>query len=440
MSYVIPARLAVVARPGSALGRFWKDYYASPYRVEGLPASVQERLPAPDGDGLLLILTDDEATQRQAVRLKLRRRAPVIVMRWWDARPGLRRTLRNRLVFNRYTGVNFLQSREGLPPRGAGGAPGLDNPVVLDQGELLGPDAAWKMMRHTLLALTQPARIDAFGARKRNYGHLRLAVATHFYCNQRTIDTVTSLLEEYAAYPADVLERTQFVVVDDGSPVRYEVPALDLNLTWLRVEQDIRWNQAGARNLALLYARSNNVVISDVDHSFPTHTLRWLIGRDAPHRRFYRFYRKRADGSLRRGHPNLFYLSRARFFQLFGPDEEFAGAYGAEDVRFVRNFKYHGTVQLHVPKKYYCVERTLDRAASYHSLARDLSHNTGVDTRKRMEIEYFGADFGHSRSSFNFTWTVLADYERKTPFTPPLDRGWRQRWWLRQLAGLLSRC
>jgi len=142
VSYVLASRLAVVTRPGSALGRFWKDYYASPYRVEGLPASVQERLPAPDGDGLLLILTDDEATQRQAVRLKLRRRAPVIVMRWWDARPGLRRTLRNRLVFNRYTGVNFLQSREGLPPRGAGGAPGLDNPVVLDQGELLGPDAA----------------------------------------------------------------------------------------------------------------------------------------------------------------------------------------------------------------------------------------------------------------------------------------------------------
>ena len=439
MSYAIAARLAVVARAGGALERFWKDYDASPYRVEGLPCSVHGHLPAFDDAALVLVLTDVEAIQRDAVRLKLRRRAPLIVMRWWDARPELRRSLRNRLVFNRYTGVNFLQSREGLPPRGAGGAPGLDNPVVLDQGELLGPDAAWKMMRHTLLALTQPRRTDAFGAHKRNYGHLRLAVATHFYCNQRTIDTVTSLLEEYARYPADVLDRTQFVVVDDGSPIRYEVPALDVNLTWLRVDQDIRWNQAGARNLALLYARSNNVVISDVDHSFPPHTLRWLIGRDAPHRRFYRFYRRRADGSLRRGHPNLFYLSRARFFELFGTDEEFAGAYGAEDVRFVRNFKYHGTVQLHLPKKYYCVERTPDRGTSYHSLVRDLSYNTPVDTRKRMEAEYFGADFGHSRSAFNFTWKVLADRERRSPFTPPIDRGWRQRWWLRQLAGLLAR-
>jgi hypothetical protein len=106
----------------------------------------------------------------------------------------------------------------------------------------------------------------------------------------------------------------------------------------------------------------------------------------------------------------------------------------------VRNLKYHGTVQLHLPKKYYCVERALDRGESYHSLARDLSYNTGADTRKRMEAEYFGGDFGHSRSTFNFTWTVMADQERSAPFVPPLDRGWRRRWWLRQLAGLLCRC
>lgn len=447
MSYAVPARLAVLAQPGGALERFWKEYEASAYRVEGLECMLVpidgddpvDRLGQSDAS-LLLILTDSEPIQREAVALKLRRRAPAIVMRWWDERPALRQSWRNRLIFNRYTGVNFLPSREPRPPRPSGGVPGFDNPVVLDQAQLLGADAALKMMRHTLLALVRPSRTDVFGTEKRNYGHLRLAVATHFYCNQRTIDTVTSLLEEYARYPADVLDRTQFVVVDDGSPISYAIPALDLNLTWLKVNQDIRWNQAGARNLAMLYARSNNVIISDVDYSFPPHTLRWLIGRNAHHRRFYRFFRKRADGSLRRGHPNIFYLSRARFFQLFGTDEEFAGGYGAEDVRFVRNFKNHGTVQLHLPKQYHCNERAPDRSESYHSLVRELSFNTGADTRKRMEAEYFGADFSHSRSGFNFTWTVLADYERKSGFTPALDRGWRKRGLLRQLASLLCGC
>ena len=115
MSYAIPARLAVVAQPGGALERFWKDYQASPYRVEGLESAILENFPAFDEDSLVLILTDVEAIQRRAVRLKLRRRAPVIVMRWWDALPTLARTLRNRLVFNRYTGVNFLPSRAAAP-------------------------------------------------------------------------------------------------------------------------------------------------------------------------------------------------------------------------------------------------------------------------------------------------------------------------------------
>ena len=442
MSYRLPARLAVCARPGGSLERFWTAYEQSAHCLAGLEttvvASLDEGVLEMPSDALILILTDDEAAQRKAVALKLRRRAPVIVMRWWDARPRLRASWRNRLVFGRYTGINFLPSREAVVTKADVGPGELlpGNPVVLDQPEL-GEDAPLKMMRHALLSLTHASRIDLFGRTKRDHGHLRITVATHFYCNQQNIDTVTSLLEEYARYPAEVLDRTQFVVVDDGSPIRYEVPALDLNLTWVRIDQDIRWNQAGARNLAMLYARAKNVVISDVDHLFPPHTLGWLIRRNAAHRRFYRFYRRRADGSLNRAHPNIFYLARARFFELFGTDEEFAGAYGAEDVRFVRTAKYHGTVQVHLPKRYYCVERKLDRSRSYHTLFRDLSFNTPVDTRKRMEIEYFGADYGHSRRGFDFTWTVLADRERSASFTPPLDRGWRQRWWLRQLASLL---
>lgn len=395
MTYAVPARLAVVASQGSALERFWTEYQASAYCLAELDCArlpADGDLPACDDSGLLLILTDVEKVQRAAVRLKLRRRAPVIVMRWWDARPQLANTLRNRLVFNRYTGINFLPSHERLPPRGAGGEPGLDHPVVLDQGERLGADAAFKIVRHTLLALTRPSRTDALGAARHNYGHLRLAVTTHFYCNQNSIATVTGLLEEYARYPAELLDRTHFVVVDDGSPLRYQVPRLDLNLTWLRINQNISWNQTGARNLGVLFARANNVAVSDVDHCFPPHTLQWLARRNARYRCLYRFWRRHADGTPRRPHPNIFYVSRGQFFELFGTDEEFAGGYGADDVRLVRNAKYHGTLQLRLPKRYYCTERALDREESYHTLVRDLSYNSGADTRKRMEAEYLGAD------------------------------------------------
>ena len=87
MSYAIPARLAVIAQRGGALERFWKDYQASEYRIEGLECSLLavedgKRLEDLDDERLLLILTDVEAIQRRAVRLKLRRRAPVIVLRF----------------------------------------------------------------------------------------------------------------------------------------------------------------------------------------------------------------------------------------------------------------------------------------------------------------------------------------------------------------------
>jgi hypothetical protein len=143
---------------------------------------------------------------------------------------------------------------------------------------------------------------------------------------------------------------------------------------------------------------------------------------------------------MTKGHPNLFYLSRARWFELYGMDEEFAGAYGAEDFRFVKNFKNHGTVQSYLPKSYYCEIRKVDREKSYHSLVRDLSFNTSVDTRKRMEADYFGADYAHSKSMFNYTWTIAADYERIDAVVPSVDRSWRPRWLLRQLQSLLFRC
>ncbi len=236
------------------------------------------------------------------------------------------------------------------------------------------------------------------------------------------------------------MQHIQFVIVDDGSPIDYEIPKFDLNLTWIKIDRDIRWNQSGAKNLCMLYARSNNVVISDVDHIFPEHTLAWLSKRNIKHKRFYKVYRKRDDGKIIKGHSNLFYLSRARWFELFGMDEEFAGAYGAEDFRFVKNFKNHGTIQSYIPKEYYCQIRDLDRDKSYHTLVRDLSFNTGVDTRKRMEADYFGADYGHSKSMFNYTWHILADYEYSITPLPKLDRMWRPRWWFRQLASYLCSC
>ena len=78
------------------------------------------------------------------------------------------------------------------------------------------------------------------------------------------------LLRRYASYSGDLLDRLQFLIVDDGSPIPVTLPAdLDLNVLLLRIPGDVPWNHAAARNLGAVYARSDKLLLTDVDHEFP---------------------------------------------------------------------------------------------------------------------------------------------------------------------------
>ena len=269
--------------------------------------------------------------------------------------------------------------------------------------------------------------------------HIDLTCITHFYCNQKSIDSITTLLKQYESYPADILDRTEFIIVDDCSPLKYDVPELDLNFRWLRVTTDIPWNQGGARNLGVTFAKSDKILMSDLDHAFPPETLAYLANHPNPGRNFYKMWRKRPDGSLYKGHANLFFMSRARFLRFYGYDEEFSGNYGAEDYRFVKFQKYQGSRQSYLPKKVWCYERTLDRQESYHSLTRDLSANTPVDLRKKQECSLYGKEYGHSRLFLNFDWVTLAQGVRRPAALPALRRYWRPLWWWRWLNPLAAK-
>ncbi|SFM96378.1 Glycosyl transferase family 2 [Izhakiella capsodis] len=272
-----------------------------------------------------------------------------------------------------------------------------------------------------------------------DWQHIKLTYITHFYCNQGNIDSVLSLLRLYESYPEDILNSTHFVIVDDCSNIHYEVPEFKLNLTWLRIDDDIAWNQGGARNLGVTYAKSDKILITDLDHHLPPETFSYLIRHKNPDRKFYKIYRNDAETGKRiKGHSNLFFMSRARFFRHFGYDEEFCGHYGAEDYRFVKYHKYHGSVQRYLPRHIRCNIRNIDRENSYHSLQRDLSFNTPVDLKKANEISTYGAERGHSRNFLNFKWHTVAVFNR--PDTPPKPRRlWRSLWWFRCLFSPLAR-
>lgn len=260
---------------------------------------------------------------------------------------------------------------------------------------------------------------------------IRLSYVTHFYLNQKDVSAITSLLRRYEAYSPSLLDRIQFVVVDDGSPLTYEIPDFNLNIIWLRIDRDIAWNQAGARNLGVVYAKSDKLLITDLDHEFPENTLMHMIDRRECGKNMYRIYR---TNPKRRPHPNTFLLSRARFLRFYGYDEEFAGHYGAEDYRFVKFQKYNGTRFLKLPGRYTCFERRdIDRGSAYHSLKRDLTRNSPIDKRKHSEILAYGPDAGHSRMFLNFTWRIVLNHCREVRINRKKNRLWKRLWHWRWL-------
>jgi hypothetical protein len=201
---------------------------------------------------------------------------------------------------------------------------------------------------------------------------------------------VLALLRRYASYSGDLLDRLQFVLVDDGSRVPVELPAdLDLNVLLLRIPADVPWNHGAARNLGAVHARSDKLLLTDVDHEFPEDTLRRIVDLGELWRTMYMFFRLDEGGAHTRRHLNTFLLSRGRHLELFGYDEEFCGHYGLEDDLFRRWHRHHGTRIRMFPGGPVKL-RPVDHERGYHSLPRDRGHNAEVFARKRRLWEERG--------------------------------------------------
>lgn len=351
----------------------------------------------------------------------------------------IRKTASNKAIHNKLTAVNVLLGREieqQMRNKQSADLLLLDNPFVIDESPTLS-DYSLEMLEHCYLSLTQPTRAHPISGKINDWSHIRLTYVIHFYLNQGDGGPLIDLLRKYESFSADILDRIHFVIVDDGSPLDVPPPELTLNFTWLRINEDIRWNQGGSRNLAAIYAKSDNLLLSDLDLEFPEETLRALVNAKPCGRNFYKFRLFNPEtGTTGRGHPNTFLISRARFLRHGGYDEEFCGHYGAEDFRFVKYQKAQGSRQLYFDKRYICARRTdINRDKQYHSLYRDLSFNTPVDSRKKFELETYGHEAGASRTFLNFTWQQCGENRREVNIPRKVDRWWKRRWLLRWLFG-----
>ncbi|WP_107791515.1 glycosyltransferase family A protein [Campylobacter concisus] len=230
----------------------------------------------------------------------------------------------------------------------------------------------------------------------------------------------------------------EFVIIDDGSPLKYEIPDFNLNLRWIKINEDIKWNQSGARNLGVLSAKSDKLIITDLDHIFYEDTLKFMATYNFKEKEIYKSRRTHIhrNGFISGNYPshgNVFAMSRGNFLKYFGYDEEFAGNYGYEDNFCAQYFDALGFKRKYITKrKYFYRERDdndVNHKSSYHSLNRDDSQNKIIYEKKKEKMKKYGAMVAHSRMFLNFTWHVLSEQFRKNiPENTIKKKFWLLNW------------
>lgn len=268
-----------------------------------------------------------------------------------------------------------------------------------------------------------------------DWSHIRLSYVAPLYLNKPNAAEILSIFDHYASYPADVLDRVLFVLVDDGSPAPYQLKDWPLNMIVLRVGEDIPWNNPGARNLGLLYAKSDKVFVTDIDHQLDVESFRKILRLPQCGRNVWRLPRFAANGQPLRSHANTFVLSRGAFFRYFGYDEELCGSYACDDTLFVKYLKYHGMRTSTLQNGAKTTVRAIGDTKGTHTLDRDKTRNRTIVARKMKEIWAQGPHAGHSHQFLNFEWKLVRITRRGVPAPEAPQPLWAATWWGRWLTG-----
>jgi len=243
-----------------------------------------------------------------------------------------------------------------------------------------------------------------------SYNNIDLAYIIPIFFNQKDTATLTRLLRTYASYSPELTRRIMFIIVDDHSPIDIKIPDdINLNYRLYRVDSDIMWNQAGARNLGATMSPAPRLILTDVDHVFPEQLLTDICNSPVPLKNIYKFKRNNSDGTKRSTHANTFYLSKGTFTNALGYDEEFCGHYGYEDVLFQEFVKRIGFKLKYFTRRQRIISTAVDRNDSYHNLVRDTSRNEKLLASKRQQLISRNPYSCHSRLMLNFDWHLATE-------------------------------
>lgn len=159
-------------------------------------------------------------------------------------------------------------------------------------------------------------------------------------------------LRTWANYSPQVLKNLKFVIIDDGSPKNPAVGCVPkgckLPLEIFRINEDIPWNQHGARNLGAHVSKGSEwLFMSDMDVQVDHLAAACLTAAPLLPQCTYMMerkilYKNRVEFKV---HPNTFLLTSSKFCETGGYDEDYCGTYGG-DAPFRDKLKSISTIML----------------------------------------------------------------------------------------------
>lgn len=137
--------------------------------------------------------------------------------------------------------------------------------------------------------------------------------------------------------PDEIKKHLKFIVTDDGSPTGPAFPPptdIGVEVSIYRMQEDIPWNQDACRNLCVYQAKTDWVLLTDMDHVPSGKLLRRIVeDDDLFDSHVYTFRRVNApDHDLYKPHPNSWFMTRVMYNKVGGYDERFRGFYGTDGM------------------------------------------------------------------------------------------------------------
>lgn len=143
-------------------------------------------------------------------------------------------------------------------------------------------------------------------------------------------------VENWNSYPCWIRDQVRVILIDDASPEPAEpiFRRCELRKSLYRINENIPWNQHGARNLGAKVIGKDDAwgLYTDMDITFPVEAVERILKKRWLETEHYTFEREFVDKRPRKYHCNTFLVSRGVYWGAGGYDERFCGTYGGDGI------------------------------------------------------------------------------------------------------------